>query len=550
MKEPFFNLIDEPWIKVMMCDGREDKVSLKDIFSKSQDIRSILGETVLQDNAILRVLIAISVTCFYRYNCNGNELPLQDEDDAIERFREIWNNKHFPNSFIGTYLYKWRDSFFLFDSERPFYQIPQEFIKEVKSKVDKKNPNGVTYLVSPFKDSDKLSWNYAMTFNGEVLQSGNTVSPFSNKGNEEKNRMNFDEAARWLIYYMNYADCSSKIPGKWNAGMTFTSSGANIHPVGQNLFETLMLCSVLFDVNGLLYPQVAPSWETGNYSEINSSPYGEAMPDNLPELYTQISRKVILHYNDGYVDGMYTAAGDRFGTVNSFIEPMFAFHADSSDKSGNTKKPSHMPSNCVGWKEYKNIFMSTPSNPSRWVNALFDSDILSYDTNIPYGMSDIAYGSMQCGVDYTTNTRLVLSPKYFIDSVEINRASEEIEHINEISSVLKRFGQRIDCAYGAKKDSKGRLVSKVSNRLVEEYELSAGGLIESYLRGDMDDLHKLHEEAVKMAERVSDRVLEGINIIGFIGHGDQYIGDAENGLNKDLYLIKKKLGLMEGGEIK
>jgi len=545
MKEPFFNLTEEPWIKVMMMNGVEDTVSVKDLYKKSHMIKTLSGETPLQDNAILRLLIAISITCFYRYDEDGNDSPLKDEEEAIERFRRIWEKGSFPNEFTDTYLDRWHDRFFLIGGEFPFYQVPEKYIKEEKVKIDKKNPTGLLYFISPYGEWDKLGWNYAMTINGEVLQSANTVSPFANKGKENKNRMSLKEAARWIIYYMNYADCSSKIPGKWNAGMTFTSSGANIHPIGKNLFETIMLCSVLLDENGQLYPSISTAWETDDYNVINSSPYGEALPDNIPELYTQQSRKIILHYNGDYIDGLFTAAGDRYGTVNSFVEPMFAFHIDAADRSGGSMKPNHLAADCTGWKEYKSIFMNSNSNPSRWINQLFDSNILSWKDNIPFVMNDIAYGSMQCTVDYTVNTRISVNPKYFTDSKEMETASTEIDHISEITGIIKRFGQRLDCAYGAK-DNKVKLNSILAKRLGEEYELYAGKLIERLLKDEITDLSELHKEEIKIAEKTVERILDEINIIEFIGHGEQYIGSAENGFHKEIYLMKKKLGIMAG----
>ena len=180
---------------------------------------------------------------------------------------------------------------------------------------------------------------------------------------------------------------------------------------------------------------------------------------------------------------------------------------------------------------------------------MYENDILSWDTHIPYIMNDIAYGSWQCAVDYTVSTRVTLSPKYFIDNKEISKAGVEVERINKIAGILKRFGQRIDCSYGAKRDSKGRLIAGIGEKLVEEYEMYAGKLIEQLLLDKIKDIKVIHKEEIKIAEKIAKRILEEVNIIGYIGHGEQYIGKAENGLNRDFYEIKKELGLLEGGEV-
>ncbi len=548
MKDARFNLINEPWIKIIDIYGEEKLYCLRDLFLHSHEIKSIAGETELQDNAILRLLISINSTCIYRYDEDAKENELEDEDEAINRYKTILDEASFPVTVIDKYFEKWRDRFYLIGGEYPFYQVPTKYLKEIDdSKNKSKNPSCKTYLLPPYKDSDKLGWIYPYSFNGEILQSGNTSAPFANKNGDLKNNMSFAEAARWLIYYMNYSDCSSKIPGKWNAGMTFTSSGANIHPIGRNLFETIMLCTPLLNVDGLLYGKPKPIWERDDFSGINQSPYGDTCPDNIPELYTQQSRKVVLHSSSDIVDGMYTAAGDRYGTVNAFNEPMFAFHADLSDKSGSTKRPSHMKSDSTGWKEFKNIFGGESGNPTRWVEYLINEDIISDDVNIPYVMSDISYGSMQCGVDYTVSSSITVNGKFFIDSAELEKAKKEVDYISKISFYLNKFGQDIDQAYGAKADKKGMLNSSIGDRMSSEYELLAGADFQQYLINHIS-LDDLHESEIKYAARVSDKVLTQLNILGIVGHGDKSIGSAEYTFNKNMWYMKNELGLLRKEE--
>lgn len=381
MTEPVFNLIDEPWVIAVTKEGKTKQYGLRNLFREAHNISFLAGETPLQDTAILRLLIAISITCFYRYDENGGLSELADEQDAIDRYRTIWNNGAFPDGFIDNYLSEWHDRFYLCGGERPFYQVPSDKCRCEKTKRMKDNPTGLLYHIEPYEPSDKLGWVYARSFNGEILESNNSSSPFANKSGEAKLFLSYDATARWLVYYMNFADCSSKIPGKWNAKMTFASSGANIHPIGKNLFETIMLCSALLKQETFLYGSPAPLWESDHYTRINSSPYGEGRPDNIPELYTQQSRKVILHEENGRIDGMFAAAGDRYGTKNAFEEPMFSFHQDNTDKSGNTYRPNHIAPSSSGWKEFIHIFGDN-KNVTRWIDILFENDILPENINI------------------------------------------------------------------------------------------------------------------------------------------------------------------------
>ena len=539
MTEPLFNLIDNPWIKVITQDGTEKLVSLKNVFVKGHEYRSLAGETPLQDNAILRLLCAISVTILYRYDHKGKEISLSTRNEAISRFKESWDAKHFSEEPINAYFERWHERFYLIGGSNPFYQVPAAYVKE---EPDKQSPTGKSYCISPYGRYDKLSYISTASFDGEILQSGNKNSPFAGKDDIERKYMTLDTAARWLIHYFHYADCSAKIPGKWNAGMTFTSRGANIHPVGKTLFETIMLCSVLLNENGQLYPRITPSWESDKYTEINQSPYGESIPDNLPELYSQISRKAILYYDGEYIRGMSVAAGDRYSTVNAFLEPMFAFHKDTTDKSGFTKKPNHLPQDCVGWKEYKGIFMEGSIHPSRWLTVLYDNDILDWTVRIPFVMSDIGYGTMQSTVTYSVSTRIIISPKYFTDSLEMEHIAQEIESIRQITEVLERFGKQVDISFGANRNEKGQIISPTKERLVKEYELRAGHLVELLLAGQLTIDENLHNTEFRLAEQIADETLRNISILGFIGHGSSSIGLAESKFKKEMFILKKKYG--------
>ena len=70
----------------------------------------------------LDLLLAVLHTVFSRYDENGDERPLEDSDDALERWKELWENRKFPVEVITEYLESQRESFYLFHPERPFYQ--------------------------------------------------------------------------------------------------------------------------------------------------------------------------------------------------------------------------------------------------------------------------------------------------------------------------------------------------------------------------------------------------------------------------------------------
>ena len=112
-----FNLLDEPWIPVIVDDkGNSKLASLLEIFRNAQDYKALAGDMRTQDFAIMRVLLAILHTTFSRYDAEGNERTFDsdddDEDDYNEESMEIWNtiwkSGCFPNT-IAQYLEQWRD---------------------------------------------------------------------------------------------------------------------------------------------------------------------------------------------------------------------------------------------------------------------------------------------------------------------------------------------------------------------------------------------------------------------------------------------------------
>lgn len=96
MEKIEFNLIDEPWIRVNRLDGEREMVSLKDALLRAHEFSGLAGEMPTQDVAILRTLLAVTMTVFYRVNEVGEPAPLETEDDALERWDALWANRIFP----------------------------------------------------------------------------------------------------------------------------------------------------------------------------------------------------------------------------------------------------------------------------------------------------------------------------------------------------------------------------------------------------------------------------------------------------------------------
>lgn len=67
MKEMEFNLLEEPWVRVLLEDYTVREVSLKDALLNAEQYIDLAGEVPTQDIAVLRLLLAILHTVFSRW---------------------------------------------------------------------------------------------------------------------------------------------------------------------------------------------------------------------------------------------------------------------------------------------------------------------------------------------------------------------------------------------------------------------------------------------------------------------------------------------------
>ena len=78
MQEREFNLLEEPWVKVVTASLEQKEVSLTDALVYAHEYMGLSGEMPTQDAALLRVLLAIGITIFYRYDADGRQDELSE----------------------------------------------------------------------------------------------------------------------------------------------------------------------------------------------------------------------------------------------------------------------------------------------------------------------------------------------------------------------------------------------------------------------------------------------------------------------------------------
>ena len=112
-----FNLLDEPWVYVTFGDGKRQMLSLQECFSHACEIRRLSFGQDAVSFAVLRVMVAIMQRTLYVASAaNGGW-------DA-SAWQHAYQNPKETLGLVNQYLVTWRDRFFLFDPDYPFFQHP------------------------------------------------------------------------------------------------------------------------------------------------------------------------------------------------------------------------------------------------------------------------------------------------------------------------------------------------------------------------------------------------------------------------------------------
>lgn len=442
MEKREFNLLEEPWIKIMTRSLEQKEVSLVDALVHAQDYRDLSGETPTQDAAILRVLLAAAITCFYRYDADGEEEELSeesgfDERDVWERWEAYWERGRFPESAIRKELKTYEERFWLFHPETPFWQV-----KDLQYGTD----YGVESLFGNMKESNNKK----------------TRHHFSMTDGEEVEHLRYGEAVRWLVHLNAYAvnvKQDEKAPGtRKPVGVGRLGQLGFVMVNGDDLFRILMLNLCALDRNGDLWGEPRPVWEQAVCEEQGRE---IGTPDNLPERYTLLSRRVSLKRDsDGNITGFRAMGGDFFSVENDFGEPMTIWEQKRVDKKTGEVLPlrpqRHNPA-IHAWREFPTLFNTKGEGAGgsvlpgvvQWVNRLYREKILRPDSWITFRMIGLEYGD---GMSYTygdcirdtlTISAELLNDLNHTDRVWITRVSDQIEKCRSVTEKFKAFADKV-----------------------------------------------------------------------------------------------------------
>ena len=582
-----FNLIDEPWIKVIYNEtGNCKLVSLEQLFKDAGNIKGIAGDTKTQDFALLRVILAILHTVYSRFDAYDNVYEKFTLDDkfipsiSIEdigkgncinhkkalnnTWKELWNKKSFTNS-IYKYLSKWHDRFYLFDEVYPFMQVSESDLLSY----DYKNHKGKKIL------TDKKG----KSLNLKISESKNKIALFSPKyeRNSNKEKLTEDEVARWIITCHSYIDVADKTDFIIERKYDNKSSGwllelGGIYLEGDSLFETLMMNLILIHPEKKYAFNVQkPCWEYTSQEVIDRYLSGDIF-DNLAQLYTSWSRAI---YVSPEIDSKkeFSCQMIKLPAIEKkeqFLEPMTLWELDKDKQYYFPKK--HELDEAM-WRSF-GLLVNTSK-----INELRKPGIIDwlYTIRKHIGNKNIGICAIGMKTDNTASKTLINS---IYDSLRINdfvltdleeghwvtRINEAVEKTkNVINKTYCRFLSDIaDIRYGQDKEKKkpkntGR--NKFINREKEAMYFSIDNPFRDWLSSisledDKDQkIIEWYKELVKILKQNANNLLKNSTIRDLKGKGierkdskKEFMVNVVTAYNAFISSIKKEFNDQKGGE--
>ena len=426
MKEIEFNLLTEPWIRVRLRDNTVREVSLTEALVSAQDYVDLAGEMPTQNAAVLRLLLAVLFTVFSRMDAKGCPRPLEQSDDALERWSELWQLGHFPAEPVRDYLEQWKDRFWLFHPTHPFWQVPTL-------------SNGIAF------DGKKL--------NGERAESGNKTPLFQNISKAECAVLTYAQATRWLIYQNGYDERGGrpKAGNKPRHGVGWLGQIGFVAVKGKNLYETLLRNMAFSTEPDALREKQMPCWEREHTRTEQSVEI--VMPKNQAELLTLQSRRILLIRSEEMpgVVGYEVLGGDYWDGENAFGEQMTLWRRTSKENEKVTYEPQQHEMGKQLWRELPAMLDPEGRKPGVliWNQKLQSLRILSKKEQIVISMVGIRYDDQGASVKdvYTDQLEMQLATlndlgrKWTVRiNREVQRCEETAKNIGTLCVELKLAG--------------------------------------------------------------------------------------------------------------
>lgn len=320
-----FDVMRDQWIPVRAVDGTRRVVGLRDAIVDAAVLEALDTPKPLEAIATLRILLAV----VHR---------IVDGPKSPEARAELYAKGSFDQKAVNNYYERWKDRFGLFDSNRPFLQVP-----------------GLSVV-------DKNGQDSPLRIESIIPESSPNKTLFNHHADERPAELSPAEAARALIVFLYYG-----LPGLAKKNINIVSIGyqqsfssapllqgiATIL-VGPTLFDTLCLNLLEYDgtvpIAGVAPNADAPPWErepvlrSGAYTPLGYLDYLVPLSRHVRLLPEVVDGRTIVrsvHYTQG------------LGYDCSKLEPMF--HKTVNRKNGELYIPKASEEKAL-WRDSGALF--------------------------------------------------------------------------------------------------------------------------------------------------------------------------------------------------
>ena len=267
------------------------------------------------------------------------------------------------------------------------------------------------------------------------------------RSGRKKDELNYDEAARWLVYLQAFDDTAAKKP---SPKLCLVGSTGVVVAKGNSLFETLMLNLTLLKDGMELWERTKRSWEREKPSEekLKEVP----VPDNQPEILTLQCRRLILHRENGIVTGYTEAAGECIEKESAYSEQMTFWTIRKKGKNVERYYPKMHDKSRQMWRDFSVLLGNSGRKPGvvSWVSLLQSKGIFPKDRFVTFKIVGVEYGSMTCGIvdEFSDSLEFHASLLDEVGVVWQRKISDEIARCDQLASAVGCLGQNLDKAVG------------------------------------------------------------------------------------------------------
>lgn len=383
--EPQYNLVDEPWIPVIMPSGERRLVGLREALEAAGEIETLACELRTQDFAVLRLLLAIVRRAL-------DWFPVQGRDLRAE-WADMWTRGELPPD-MAEYLTHMHDRFWLLGGQRPFCQVPD--LTYTNTNRDAGEPSDLIADVPP----------------GHKMFVQRTAPSWA--------QLEPAEAALWLIHAHAYdpsgirsgvmGDPTVKKGKSYPIGTGWCGSLGGLFVEADTLARTL-LCNLPPGPDALAGTDAddAPAWESTRAALPPAKDGRE--PTGPIDVLTWQSRRIRLIATRGHIDGVVLTNGDRLTPQNRFpVEYMTAWRRSPAQEK-KLRLPlvymprAHQPERSL-WRGLSAILAEPdqgdgPHLPARtitWLEEMRAEGHLPQDARVTVKAAGICYGANEATV--------------------------------------------------------------------------------------------------------------------------------------------------------